>query len=626
MPQSDDTSSLEHAREHLYEPEGGTAAPHPLLSGAEERTLPHEWRAAPARALEKVGPRHVKLAWVFFAGALGFFVLAAGLAGFTFFFGGNTVSVDKVAIDIQGPATVAGGDTVPLSITITNRNAVAIENATIAIDFPASSRDATDVTKPYPHYLENLGTIASGASVTRSIKVVLFGGAGEKLSLPVAFSYGTGGSNARFMKNSTYALTISTTPLSVSIDTQAEAVSGQPLTLRLTVNSNAPVPIDNVVLTGALPFGFSVTSSSRPFTNSSFLLGRFLPGARVSVTITGTLVAQDNEQRVFHFTVGTAKSAGDQTLAVGYMTQDATVAIAAPFISTVLALNGDTSPNVVIAPGAAQNVSLTYTNTLTTSVTDATVAVGISGATIDYTSIRTPNGFYNSATRTIIFSKDTDSSLAALAPNASGIGSFSFQTLPTNPALPSPTITFTTSVSGTRIGQANVPSQISSIVKKTAKVATAIALTITSLHATGPIQNTGLIPLKPDQPTTFTISWSALNTGSAVAGGTLTTTLPSYVTYTGAIAGSGTFSYNDASRMVTWDIGDLAQGARAQGYFQVSITPSTSQRGSVPTLTRVATFSGYDRFAGVQISAVGSPAMADAPADPGYKPSNSGVQ
>lgn len=626
-PSQDDTSSLEHAREHLYKQEDESSHPHPLLSGSEKKDLPHTWQEeTPQDMATHKDKRHVRLATKFFTVAILFFFISAAIAGLIFYSGSNSVSVDKIVLDIQGPTTIAGGDVVPLSLTITNKNSVAIENATFAITFPSGTRDAVDVLKPYPSYIENLGTLASGASVTRSIKAIVFGGAGQKLALPISFSYSTSGSNARFIKSDSYGLQISTTPLSVAIDALTETVSGQPFTLKLTVSSNATVPLQNVVLTGAFPFGFTPMSSSVPLNNSSFLLGTLMPGARSTVTLTGTLVGQDNEQRVFHFTVGTAQTAQNQTLAVTYMTQDSSVTIAAPFINTTLALNGDTSSNVVVAPSAQQSVSLSYTNTLPTSVTDAIIAVKLSGTGINYSSVQTVNGFYNSADRTVIFSKDTDPSLAVLAPGASGIGTFTFQTLPVNTAISAPTITFTTSVSGTRIGQANVPGQISASATKTAKVATSISLSASSLHNSGPLSNSGPIPPRTDQATTYTIMWNARNEGSTVAGGTVTTVLPGYVSYTGSTSGTGSFSYNDASKMVTWNVGDLVQGASAQGFFQVSLTPSISQKGNVVVLTKPASFSGYDRFAGVQVSAVADQVTTETKGDPGYTPINGTVQ
>ncbi|MBU6388822.1 hypothetical protein KGQ72_03045 [Patescibacteria group bacterium] len=620
---NDDTGSLERARARLYKPAAPQSA-RPPLSSSGERILPHAWEEEVRPRPLHEGERHVHAAGVFFVSSVIFFFTALGIAGYFFYFGGNAVSVDKISVDIQGPTTIAGGDTVPLSLTITNKNPVEIENATIEIDFPNGTRDAKNLLQPYPHYVENLGTIASGATVTRSVKAVLFGGTGQNLVLPVSFSYGTAGSNAVFVKKSSYALTISTTPLSVSVDTLAETVSNKPLTLTLTVRSNATVPLNNVVLVGSFPFGFLPTSSSLPLNNSSFLLGTLNPGASKTITLTGTLTGQNTEQRVFHFTVGTADTSNNQTLAVTYMTQDATVTIAAPFIDTTLSLNGDTNADAVITPGTYQNVSISYTNTLATSIGDATVAIALSGSAIDYNSIQTTSGFYNSANHTIVFSKDTDPALATLAPGASGIGAFTFSTLPAGAS--SPTVNFTISVSGTRVGQTNVPEDVSSSVVKTFKVATVVALSAASLHSSGPISNSGPIPPRANVATTYTIVWNAQNKGSVVAGGTVTATLPSYVSYTNQTGGTGSFSYDEKSRTVSWSIGDLSQGASAQGAFQVSLTPSTSQKGAAPQLTGAASFSGFDRFAGIQVSATADPVTTETKGDPGYVPTNAAVQ
>ena len=626
MPLSseDDTGSLEKARKRLYEP-GATLKTRVPLVASGERSLPHVW--GEERTLPVVtnrGIRHVHVASVFFIATFIFFLIALAAAGYLFYFGGNSVSIDKVVIAIQGPTTISGGDTIPLSLTITNKNPVAIENATIEIDFPDGTRKADNVLSAYPRYIENLGTLASGAVVTRSVKAVVFGAAGQALLLPVSFSYSTAGSNASFVKNSSYTLAVSSTPLSVSVDTLTETVAGKPLTLTLTVRSNASVPLNNVVLAGTFPFGFSMVSSSVPSNNSNFFIGTMAPSTSKTVTLVGTLLGQNNEQRVFHFTVGTAKSASDQTLAVPYMTQDASVIITAPFIDTTLALNGDTSANVVVTPGSRQSVTFSYANTLPTSITNASVAITLSGSAVDYDSIQTTNGFYRSSDRTIVFSQDTDPSLATLAPGASGIGAFTFSTKAVG--VLSPTITFTISVSGTRVGQTNVPEQVQASLVKTAKVVTVIAFSASSLHSSGTLNNSGPIPPHANQSTTYTIVLNVRNEGSAVAGGVVSTTLPGYVSYTGLTNGSGLFSYNEVSHTVSWNTGDLAQGTSAQGVFQVSFTPSTSQKGTAPQLTGTASFSGYDRFAGVQVSATADPVTTETEGDPGYMSANATVQ
>jgi len=628
MPQlpEDTIGSLERARERLYEPGAVVSGSRVARSALSQRALPHTWEEIVLKSVSSRGKRSMRFAGIFLIVAFLFFLVSIGISGYIFYFGGNSVSIDKIDIAIQGPSTIAGGDTVPLSITITNKNAVAIKNATIEIDFPKGTRNATNILSDYPRYIENLGPLAPGATVTRSVKIILFGGTGETLALPVSFSYGAAASNAIFVKKLSYALAISSTPLSVSVDSPAEIVSGTPFTTTLTVRSNATMPLDNVVLTATFPFGFSVVSSSIPLSNTSFLLGTLSPNASKTIKLVGTILGQNSEQKTFHFTIGTAKTAQNQELAVTYMTQDMTIAIAAPFITTTLALNGDTSPNSVMNAGSSQSVSVSYTNTLSTSIANAAIEVAISGSAIDYDSIRTTNGFYRSTDHTIVFSRDTDSSLAMLAPSSSGIGTFTFSTLATGALFSSPTVTFNTSVSGTRAGETSVTKVTNTSATKTARVLTTVVLSASSLHTSAPFVTSGPIPPVANQATTYAIVWDAENQGNTIAGGVMSASLPSYVSYTGITSGDGSFSYDKGSNTVSWNIGDLAQNASARGAFQISFTPSTSQKGSAPALTGSASFSGYDRFVGVQVKASAGLVTTEAVGDTGYVSTNAIVQ
>lgn len=615
----DDTGALEKARKRLYEPNVVLKKRH-SRDTTQERTVPHAWGDTVLNSTSHHQNKHIRIASIFFIVAFLFFIISLGIAGYLFYFGGNAVSADKIIIDIQGPTTITGGDTVPLSVSITNKNSVTINNAIIEINFPNGTLTADGTSSAYPRYTKNLGQIESGETVTQSIKAIVFGGAGQALLFPISFSYGTTGSNSTFVKKSSYTLSVSSTPLSVSIDTPTETTSGKPLAFTITARSNATVPLNNVILTTTLPFGFSVTSSSLPMSGQDFILGSLSPGEKKIVTLTGILVGQDNEQRVFHFSVGTAKSASDQTLAVSYMTQSATVTITAPFITTTLSLNSDTRPDTVVSSGGRQRATISYSNTLDTIVTNATITIALSGSAIDYNSIQTTNGFYRSTDRTVIFSRDTDPSLASLASGASGVGSFTFLTLPASSVGIAPTVTFTISVSGTRVGQTNVLEQISASFVKTVKIATVTALSASSRHVSGPI------PPLIGQSTSYNIVWNVRNGWSSIADGVVSAILPSYVSYSDITTGTGSFSYDSTSRTVTWNVGDIAQNTTAQGTFQVSFTPSSSQRGSAPSLTSMLSFSGYDRFAGVKITASTDPSTTETKGDPGYISTNGTVQ
>lgn len=620
----DDLSSLGRARERLYSPGAATPDTRASFDASGAPDLPHAWESEPLKNSMPRTHKHIRLASLFFFTAFAFFVVALAAAAYLFYSGSNSVSVNNVSIVSQGPTTIAGGDAVPLSLTITNKNSVAISNAVLEISFPPGSKNADNLSEDFPRYTEDLGSIEPGQVVTRSIKAVVFGGEGQEASIPISLSYGAAGSSATFVKRAEYVLAISSTPLSISVDAGVESVSGKPFTTTLTVRSNATVPLQNVVVSAAYPFGFAFTSATPAGSqNNTFLLGTLAPGSSRTITINGVLSGQQNDQRVFRFTVGTAKSDTESAIAVAYMSQDATVAITAPFIQTTFAINGETSGTSVLNAGARQSVTLSYTNTLTTAVTNAVVRVVITGSAVDYSSIQTNRGFYDSATRSILFSRDSDPALAVLAPGASGIGTFTFATLPAAQSRDA-NITFTLSVSGTRVGQANVPEQISASLTRSAKVAGNVVLGASSLHSSGPFANTGPIPPVANQPTTYTIVWSATATGSPIADGTVSTKLPGYVTF--ANKTSGQISYDAASRTVSWSVGDIASGASAQASFQVSLTPSTSQKGTAPALTGATTFSGYDRGAGVPITTGADAVTTETVGDPGYSSAKADVQ
>ena len=55
-------------------------------------------------------------------------------------------------------------------------------------------------------------------------------------------------------------------------------------------------------------------------------------------------------------------------------------------------------------------------------------------------------------------------------------------------------------------------------------------------------------------------------------------------------------SYNDAGRLVSWDVGDVAIGQNKSVSFQVGFMPSISQVALVPVIVSSQEFSGVDRF------------------------------
>src|SRR3989344_4269778 len=129
-PPEDEKGALERERERLYAPQAPAPSPRTRLQSA-LRSLPGRWKDVGPIQAPTVQPHHMKVATYFFVGALTFFGLALVVAGYLLYVGGESVSVNNIKLEVQGPSTIAGGDTVPITIAITNRNPVDLQAASL---------------------------------------------------------------------------------------------------------------------------------------------------------------------------------------------------------------------------------------------------------------------------------------------------------------------------------------------------------------------------------------------------------------------------------------------------------------------------------------------------------------
>lgn len=621
-PESAD-SPLERLRKRLYapvetDPTSVRAMDEVLLPKAESWT--HE--DAPVILPKK----RVSAATVFFVAAAGFCLLAGITTAIVLFLGGRSVSSDNVELVVDVPPIISGGEEVALAIVVRNGNPLPISDASVTLALPEGTTIAGEAAT---HYVEEVGTVASGETVERTVRVSFLGAENQTLTVPATLEYKTGNSSATFQKKEQDQFVISNAPVSISVTTLSEVSSSQPFTLVLSVRSNAKKDIENVaILPAKYPSGFTVTSAEPAAgTDGLFVIGKLAPGEEKEIRITGTLVGQEGEERVFRFTSGTLKSADSRVLGVSYMTTDTKVVLAKPFLSVGLTLNREDDESIVVRAGTSIQGALSWANALSSTVENASVSVALSGDALDTGTVGAVGGFYRSSDRTILFSRDTSPGLAALAPGATGSGSFSFQTKTgaAMEALRTPTITMVVSVSGRRVGENNVGENVSSTVTRTIRIASDLTLTAQTLRTKGAFTNTGPWPPVADSETTYTIQLDAKNTVNSVGGAKATMILPSYVRYTGQTSGSGV-TYDAGTRTVTWNIGDVAAAGKATASFQVALLPSVSQKGTSPVLVSDLVITGVDRFVQQEVGGASASLTTRATTDPGFQDSFGTVQ
>ncbi len=584
---------LERLRRKLYgnkavsrTPEAGLSSVQP---GAPERwSVPQPVPAAPRKIS---GPA------LFLGIAVGVFIIAGIISAVTLYLGGRSVSADRVAIAVEGPTTVAGAEAVSLLVTIKNDNPVAITDVSMTLMFPDGTTEAGDTSVALAQHTESLGDIAPGETVRRTVRATFFGTENQNVSIPITVEYRTSNSNAVFVKKDTYAFTISTSPVGLSITTLSEVISGQSMTLTVLVRSNASAPLENVAVRATYPQGF-VPQSTTPeaIQGNLFVLGTLQEGEEREIRVTGTLLGQDGDERVFRFESGALRSESSREIATPYTEKDAPVTVVKPFFAVNLSLNGSNEQEVVVEGGEQVSGSVRWTNALSSAIRDGAISIALSGEALDTGTIVATNGFYRSADKTIRYDRDTTQGLDLLNPGDTGNGTFSFMVKDADAlrALRNPTITLTISVAGRRIGENNVAESVNSTLVRTLKVATDVSFEMDAVRTVGPYENTGPWPPRAETESTYTIRLSAANTVNSVARTAAKMTLPSYVRFTGK--SDAGITYNESTREVTWTVGDLAPAGSKAAAFQVALLPSASQQGTTPVLVSGAVLTGFDRF------------------------------
>lgn len=545
--------------------------------------------------------------FVFFIGALAFSV-------YTFLFTEGP-SPENIDIEISGPLTIPGGEELGLQIQIVNRNPVAIELADLIIDYPDGTRSAADLNIDLSRYREAVGTIEPGEQKRLTARSVLFGEEESQKKINLVLEYRIEGSNSIFFKDKTYNVLLSSAPVSLIVDSVKEISSGQEVLLTARVVSNSSGILEDVLVTADYPFGFTFGGAKpEPVAgNSVWNLGDMEPGSEREIEVRGLLTGQDTEERIFRFRTGVQDPRSDTEIAAVFNTSEIPIMIKRPFMQVGIALNGQEGSNsVTVAANSLVNGIVEWENTLPTTLYDVEVTAKFSGPALDRARISSRDGFYRSQDVSVIWNEETtDGVLGSIEPGDRGKLAFAFAPLPVTPAITitDPNMTVEVTVRGRRVSESEVPEAIETSAKRTAIVASNIALASRTLYRSGPYNNTGPIPPRAESPTTYTLELSVANSTSDLENVVLTTRVPWYLEWFDQITPTdANVTYNPVSGDLTWTIGDVPAGVGytqdpIQLYLQVGLEPSLSQVGNPVELLYGQSIRGVDSFTGTVLTA-----------------------
>jgi len=548
----------------------------------------------------------------FFIFSIIFFVLALGFALYMFLGGGNTVSNDNIDISVLGNAFTAGGEELPLQIEIVNKNNSPLELADLLVEYPKGS--STDLSQDTEHLRTSLGTVPAGGVLNESVNVTLFGEQGSTVPVKISLEYRIQGSNAIFVKEKPYEVSISSAPINLLVDAPTEASPNQDIVLNVKSTLNATKAASKILIKLDYPVGFQFTSANPApsFGNNVWNLGDLSPGAERDISITGKMVdVYDGEEKTFHVFTGSQSDSDKSEIGVVFNSLGHTVMIKKPFIEAKLYVNGVYQSEYATDTKTPIQGEIRWVNNLDTKINDLEIRAKISGNAVDRKTITAPQGFYNSSIDTIIWDKNSMNQFGEVNPGDSGSVDFSVSPVSlfsgSGGMLSDPSVTIDVSITGKQPLEGDAVKVLDNSESKIIRITSDVGLAAKALYYSGSFTNTGPIPPKTDQETTYTVVWALSNTANNISKATITSTLPTWVSFVGAISPSSEdLTYNAGTKEIVWNVGGIPKGTGISSgdrevSFQIALTPSLSQIGTSPVIINDAVLTGHDDFANVDI-------------------------
>jgi hypothetical protein len=279
--------------------------------------------------------------------------------------------------------------------------------------------------------------------------------------------------------------------------------------------------------------------------------------------------------------------------------------VARPFLELLLEVEDQRGAQVSVAPNEQVRAILTWENTSVHELYDVEIQANLPDPYIIESSVSPQEGYYNSRDDVILWTPQTNEAFTTVPVGAKGSLVFSFrvQDPGESPNVENPNIPLTFTVRARRLVNDRAVSQVLYNQEPTTiQFETTPSLQTYALYRSGPFANSGPVPPRAEQETSYTIAFEVRNTTSDVDNVALSSQLPVNVTWLGAYSPSSErVEYNPITRRFMWDVGDVPahtgtrQPARVL-YVQVRVLPSVTDVGDDLLLTHDITFTGVDRY------------------------------
>jgi len=545
--------------------------------------------------------------WAIFGAVISVIVVGAIMGGL-YWFWSNSFDKAGVALDIFGPERIVSGEEVSYVVRIKNNTRIALQGAELEFLFPAGSisSDDQEASKQGESNLvvKSIGNLAAGQETQEAFQIRVLGDKDTEQKFLAKLSYKPSNSSMDFLNEKDFSSTIISVPLVLGFTLPEKIVSDQVLNFSLKYVNTSDATFSNSKLKIEYPAGFVFDSAlpSPSEENNIWDLSEIGSGEEGRIIIKGTISGNEGESKAFKAQIGMMQNGEFMAFAQTLNSPQVSVSPLAVEQEITDPIDG------LISLGQIVTYKLKYRNTTNVSIGPVVVTLKIDSRAVDVASFNVSNGFFSSSDNTIIWNSSSLPKLENLLAGAEGELTFSLKIKDKLPITSSADKNFTVTTLA-QIDSPNVPLSLTgtSLTGKSkfiAKISSRFVLSMKGYYNDRLLPNSGSLPPKVGQETTYTVYWQLINVSNDLTDVIVETSLPPYIRWKENVYPKNEdIRYDEATGKVIWKISRLAAGTGLglllpvkQVAFQVGFMPSIGQVGDIATVVKEVRASGKDNF------------------------------
>ncbi len=521
----------------------------------------------------------------------------------------NYFSTRALSVEVQLPERVSAGRSFDVNFVYTNGTRTILTDARISVEVPDGVFFADDPGRTKLQLSKSMGDLGVGSSGDVAFPVTALGELGSVKEFKLVFSYKLNGLRSRFEKELHKQTAIGDPALQIDLVLPNKVQSGEQFNFEIHYTNTLDISLDDAWVRMESPLGFSVTLSRPELTALNFWkLGEVRPHESGVIFISGSGTGQGRDVLKFSVTGGTTLKNHDVVIA----RKDAQTIVAETPFALAITTGNDGAP---VKLGDLLRYKIMYKNASGGALNDVIIKAKLIGGMFQTTDI-SGEGFFDPRDNTITWTAAQVPALKILVANTEGYLTFGVPIVREYPIQSLGDKNFIVRVTA-EIDSLSIPAYLQSqksLGKASHEIKVSGMVQIDTLaffrDAKSGILNKGPFPPRVNEPTNYTIHWRVKNYGVDVSSVEVRSTLSPNATFTGKIVGNygpNAPQYNERTQEIIWNIPRLEanSGVVSPSYeaiFQITMTPTVFNKGSVAKLIDRTIIKARDDFTGVDLS------------------------